>query len=450
MKTPICDFVNKYKNSGKMRLHMPGHKGKDFLGIESLDITEISGADVLYNAKGIIRESEENAAKLFGTKKTVYSAEGSSLSIRAMLYLAVLHAKENGRKPIISAGRNAHRVFMTAAALLDFEIAWIFPENKENIISCDISPGYLDAFLSESTEKPSAVYITSPDYLGNIADIKGISAVCKKHGVLLLVDNAHGAYLNFLCENMHPISLGADVCCDSAHKTLPVLTGGAYLHISENAPEMVNEYAEKAMSLFASTSPSYIIMQSLDMANKYIADGYPEKLSKTAFSVEKLKKRLSDFGFELVGNEPMKLVLSPKSMGYTGEEIAEILSKKGVECEFYDPDFVVMMFTPEIGDDEIDYIGNILLKTEKKEKISEKPPVLSISEKAMTVREAVFSPSEEIGVSECEGRILASSAISCPPAIPIIVCGEKIDKKAIECFEYYGIKKCRVVKEKLE
>ena len=122
MKTPICDFVNEYNKSGKLRLHMPGHKGKDFLGIEGYDITEISGADVLYNADGIIRESEENAARLFGTAKTVYSAEGSSLSIRAMLYLAVIYAKENGRKPIVAAGRNAHRVFMTAAALLDFEI----------------------------------------------------------------------------------------------------------------------------------------------------------------------------------------------------------------------------------------------------------------------------------------------------------------------------------------
>lgn len=446
MKTPICDFVNEYKNSGKLRLHMPGHKGKDFLGIEGYDITEISGADVLYDANGIIKESEENAAKLFNTAKTVYSAEGSSLSIRAMLYLAVLHAKENGRKPIIAAGRNAHRVFMTAAAFLDFEISWIFPENKENIISCDISPEYLDAFLSESDEKPSAVYITSPDYLGNIADIKGVSTVCKKHGVLLLVDNAHGAYLGFLPKNMHPIALGADICCDSAHKTLPVLTGGAYLHISGNAPDMMSEYAENAMSLFASTSPSYIIMQSLDMANKYIADGYPERLEKTAISVKNLKNRLADYGFDIIGNEPMKLTMSPKSMGYTGEEIAEILSANGVECEFFDPDFAVMMFTPEIGNGEIEHIGNILLNIEKREIITEKPPALSVPERVMTVREAVFSPSEEIDVSECEGRILASSAISCPPAIPIVVCGEKIDKNAMECFEYYGIKKCRVVR----
>lgn len=447
MKTPICDFVSEYIKSGKFRLHMPGHKGKSFLGIEEYDITEIDGADVLYDANGIIKESEENAARLFGAKKTIYSAEGSSLSIRAMLYIAVLHAKENGRKPIVAAGRNAHRVFMTAAALLDFEISWIFPQSKESVISCDISPEYLDAFLSESEEKPSAVYITSPDYLGNIADIKGISAVCKKHGALLLVDNAHGAYLGFLSEKIHPIALGADICCDSAHKTLPVLTGGAYLHISENAPDMMSNRAENAMLLFASTSPSYIIMQSLDMANKYISDGYPEKLKITADLIENLKKRLSDRGFELIGNEPLKLTLCPKSMGYTGTEIADILSENGVGCEFSDPDFVVMMFTPEIGNNEIEHIGNILLKIGKREKISAKPPVLSVPEKAMTVREAVFSVSEEIDVSESEGRILASSAISCPPAIPIVVCGEKINENAIKCFEYYGITKISVVKK---
>lgn len=446
MKTPICDFVNEYKNSGRLRLHMPGHKGKDFIGIEGYDITEITGADVLYNANGIIRESEKNASKLFGTKKTLYSTEGSSLSVRAMLYLATLYAKENGKKPLIAAGRNAHRVFMTAAALLDFDIAWIYPQKSESIISCDISPDYLDAFLSGMDKKPVAVYITSPDYLGNTADIKGLSAVCKKHGALLLVDNAHGAYLRFLPEDIHPISLGADICCDSAHKTLPVLTGGAYLHISENAPEIIEEYAENAMLLFASTSPSYIIMQSLDMANKYISDGYPERLSETAESVENLKKILSDNGFDVIGNEPMKLTVCPANMGYTGEEFADILSSNGIECEFSDPDFTVMMFTPEIGNGDIEHIGKVILSIEKREAIIRKPPVLSIPERAMTVREAAFSASEEIDVADCEGRILSSAAISCPPAIPITVCGEIISKDAIKCFEYYGIEKCRVVK----
>ena len=277
MNTPICDFVNKYAESEKARFHMPGHKGKGFLGTEHLDITEIDGADVLYNAKGIIKESQENASKLFGSEKTLYSAEGSSLSIRAMLYLALLYAKQSGRKPAIAAFRNVHKAFISASALLDIETQWIYPENQSGIISCGISPQNVDVLLTGIEEKPAALYVTSPDYLGNVQDIAGLSEVCKKHGILLLVDNAHGAYLKFLPQDIHPITLGADICCDSAHKTLPVLTGGAYLHISENAPDILYAEAERAMSLFASTSPSYLILQSLDIANKYMSDGYKRK-----------------------------------------------------------------------------------------------------------------------------------------------------------------------------
>lgn len=446
MKTPICDFINEYKISGKLRLHMPGHKGSGFLGIEANDITEIDGADVLYNAKGVIKESEENAAKLFGTAKTLYSAEGSSLSIRAMLYLALLHGKASGKRPIIAAGRNAHKVFMTAAALLDFETAWIFPENGENIISCEITAEYLDEFLSGISELPCAVYITSPDYLGNTADIKALSEVCKNHGVLLLVDNAHGAYLNFLPENIHPIALGADICCDSAHKTLPVLTGGAYLHISKNAPEMLGEYAENAMALFASTSPSYLILQSLDAANKYLAEGYSESLADFMSEVSSLKSRLSEFGYSLIGSEPLKLTLAPKGLGYTGEELAKILSENGIECEFSDPDFTVMMLTPEIGKEGLERVEKALCSVPRKEKITESAPMPAMPERAMSVREATFAQSEELEISQCLGRVLASAAVNCPPAIPIVVCGEIIDEAAIRCFEYYGIKTCNTVK----
>ena len=255
MKTPICDFVRQYAEEKNLRLHMPGHKGKGPLGFESWDITEIDGADVLYHCDGIIKESQDNAAKLFGSAKTVYSAEGSSLAIRAMLYLATLYGKSQGQRPLIAAGRNAHKTFMTAAALLDLEVQWLYPENRESILSCHITAEGLEKYLSTEGEKATAVYITSPDHLGNRADIQALSVVCRRHGALLLVDNAHGAYLNFLPQSLHPMALGADLCCDSAHKTLPVLTGGAYLHIGKGAPDLLSQQAERAMALFASTSP---------------------------------------------------------------------------------------------------------------------------------------------------------------------------------------------------
>ena len=276
MNTPICDFVRDYSQGRPLRMHMPGHKGEPSLGIEHLDITEIPGADMLYQASGIIRESQNNAASLFGSGLTLYSVEGSSLPIRAMLYLAKLHGK--GRCTVC-AGRNAHKVFITAAALLDMEVKWIYPDRVDSMVSCHISPEYLADYLDSLPEMPTAVYITSPDYLGNRADIRGLARVAHSRGCLMMVDNAHGAHLNCLPENAHPIALGADICCDSAHKTLPVLTGGAYLHISRSAPPELAENGAKALSAFASTSPSYLILQSLDQANRYLSDGYREKLA---------------------------------------------------------------------------------------------------------------------------------------------------------------------------
>lgn len=446
MNTPICDFVRTYADSHQLRLHMPGHKGTGALGIEHLDITEIEGADVLYRASGIIKESESNASGLFGTALTKYSTEGSSLSIRAMLYLAMLYARSTGREPRILAGRNVHHTFMTAAALLDLCVDWLYPEHWESLVSCEITAGYLDRMLDHPS-KPAAVYITSPDYLGNVADIAGLSAVCHKHGVLLLVDNAHGAYLNFLPESRHPIALGADVCCDSAHKTLPVLTGGGYLHISRQAPELFCQQAEKALSLFASTSPSYLIMQSLDAANRYLSEGYTERLAVFVQAIDDLKQMLADHGFSLLGNEPLKITIAPKSFGYTGEDLAGILAARGIVCEFADPDFVVFMFTPEISKSELEYLKQVLFEIPRTDAICQKPPMLSKPEQVCSIREALFAVSKEVTVQDSLGLTLASTRISCPPAIPIVVCGEKIDEDAIRCLEYYGVEICEIIDE---
>ena len=445
MNTPICDFVNQYKKSNPLRLHMPGHKGVNFTGIENADITEISGADSLYEANGIIKESEKNASRLFGCE-TLYSAEGSSLCIKAMLYLTVLFAKQNGKRPLIWAGRNVHKSFLHAAALLDFETEWLYSEEKSSYLSCFIDAEFLDRRFSECAELPVAVYITSPDYLGNITDIKSVSNVCKKHGVLLIVDNAHGAYLRFLPVSLHPIDLGADICCDSAHKTLPVLTGGAYLHISDSAPDIFFVQAKNALSLFGSTSPSYPIMQSLDFANKYLSEGYSKKLTAFINEIENLKDLLIEHGFELYGNEPLKLTIKAKPYGYSGYELADYLSDKNIICEFADPDFIVFMITPENGSDSLSVLKNALLSIEKKAEIEITPPKFNIPEKKVSVREAVFSESEVVPVSESIGRILASPCVACPPAVPIVVCGEEIDKNAAECFEYYGTKQCTVIK----
>lgn len=431
MNTPIYDFVNQYRKRDTLRLHMPGHKGTPLLGFEEYDITEISGADSLYEAQGIIKESEENASSLFGCP-TFYSTEGSSHCIRAMLFLA----KHTGVKKIL-AGRNAHKTFITACALLDLDIQWIYGDSS--YLSCNISADSLKQAIIN--EKPDAVYITSPDYLGNLADISSISKICKQYNVLLLVDNAHGAYLKFLEESIHPIDLGAHMCCDSAHKTLPCLTGGAYLHIKDKA---LAKKAKNALSVFGSTSPSYLILQSLDLVNKYICDGYKEKLKDIILNVQRLKKLLKNKGYCLYEEEPLKITICTKVSGYTGTDFAYQLRKQNIEPEFSDPDFTVLMLSI---DSDLEYLEKVLLSIEQKPIITSFPPQFSKPEKILSLKEAMSGDFEEISVVNAQGRIVSQLNIGCPPAVPIIVCGEKIDNNIIECFKYYGIEKCCVIKE---
>ena len=449
MNTPIADFVEAYIKQNMSRMHMPGHKGYGFLGCEAFDITEVNGADSLYEADGIIAESEANATKLFGTGRTVYSTEGSSQCIRAMLYLAVQNWKMKNQesKPLVVAARNVHKAFIYAAALLDFEIQWLWPEGEMNsLCSCKVSKELVEETLVKLKEKgvvPAAVYLTSPDYLGQRQDIEGIAYVCHKHGTLLTVDNAHGAYLHFTREVMHPVDLGADMSSDSAHKTLPVLTGGAYLQISKNMPEAIRKSAKSAMALFGSTSPSYLTMISLDKCNEYLAGSYREELKELVDRICTLKKELEESGWNVTLEEPLKMTVHMPGE-ISGSEYAMHLRKCQVECEYADPDFIVFMFTTKNTEEDLHRIREAFSdNTFSYKNIQYLTPAKCVQ--TMSVREAVFAPHEEIPVKEARGRICASPAVSCPPAIPIAVSGERIDENAIALFEYYGISTVDVI-----
>ena len=449
MNTPVCDFVQAYKDRRGVRMHMPGHKGMVHLGPESLDLTEISGADELYRAHGIIRESEENTARLFGAARTVFGTEGSSQCVRAMVALALSFSRNQGGPARLLAGRNAHQSFISAVALLGAEVDWLFPSpseaSAEDLLSCPVSPKALDQALS--FRRYAAVYLTSPDYLGHLADIASLAAVCHAHHTLLLVDNAHGAYLRFLPEDCHPLSLGADLCCDSAHKTLPCLTGAAYLHLSRSAPAFLADRLESAMKLFGSTSPSWLILQSLDLANGDLAGTFPSRLADAVCRLAGLKASLVSLGWILVGEESLKLTLEAKSFGYTGLALAERLRRHGIEPEFADPDFLTLMPSPDTPAAHWYRLSRALRSIPRRSPLLEMPPPLSHPPRACAIREALLGNQEVIPLSQAAGRILADASLSCPPAVYPAVPGERLTPEVIACFRYYGFTACSVLRE---
>ncbi len=442
MKTPIVSFLKSYQEKSPVRMHMPGHKGAGILGFEGMDLTEIYGADELFAAEGIIKESEQNASNLFGCP-TYYSTQGSTLCIQTMCTILCQDVKSKGKKPKILAGRNAHRSFIHAAALLDFEIEWLY--GKSDYLSCKIHAEDLEKAIIESL--PTAVYLTNPDYLGNLLDIKALASVCKKYNVLLAIDNAHGAYLRFLKDSLHPIDLGADLCCDSAHKTLPVLTGGAYLHLSESLNQVWKNDVKHFMEYFSSTSPSYLIMASLDAANEVLDTTFRNSLFECIQRVDGLKNTLVQHGYTILSGEPMKITISTKEFGYTGNEIANLLMECDIYPEFYDSDYIVLMPSPYNTKDDLKRLETCLCGIERKPILINKPPKLEQSKKAMNVRQALFSSSITLDVSKSLGQVCSSVTVSCPPAILPVIPGEVISESSIEVMKYYGIETVRVVKE---
>lgn len=472
MTTPIVDFVRSYAKSGTARLHMPGHKGQSLLGFEPLDITEICGADELYAPEGIIAESEANATRLFGTAHSYYSTEGSSQCIRAMLFLALQGAPQNGRRPVLLAARNAHKALLYAAALLDFDIRWLWPSAQAEgaLCSCPVTAEALTGALHAMAQQgisPFGVYVTSPDYLGGVQDIPALAAVCRAQGVPLLVDNAHGAYLRFLPQNCHPIAQGAAMCCDSAHKTLPVVTGGAYLHLGENAPVQEEAAVRGALALFGSTSPSYLILQSLDACNRQLTESYPAGLQWCCSRLSALRGELNAAAqaagcpvplvLDGPGREPLKLTLDAAALGMTGTALADALRGGQLECEYADPRYVVLMFTPCNPPEDYARLRTVLRqclhglpaagRLPQPEELAGEFMALAQQARAhCTIRQAVFAPQERIPVQQALGRICAMPTVSCPPAIPIAVSGEEITPAALELMQRYGVTEVSVLR----
>lgn len=444
--TPLKRALDEYIRQDYARLHMPGHKGASispFGELMAYDVTEVEGTDSLFEDDGPLKELEEIFTRLYDTKGTVMSAGGSTLCIQAMLRMV---AKKEGR---ILAGRNIHAAAVNAMALLGLEPVWVYPDRKqEERLIGEISPDAIRSVLEKEKQAGTldslcAVYVTSPDYFGVMSDIRSIAQIAHEYGLPLLVDNAHGAHLHFLKEEYHPMQLGADLCCDSLHKTMPALTGAALLHTSDAkyCPQM-----KGAMTVFGSTSPNYLIMLSMDSTAAFLMQDGAERIQQTVTRCEELRQKAREKGFVLPQHcDPMRLTLPLAGTGWDAQNFRKLLRKHKIMEEYLSDSGCVLLFSPFNKEEDFKRTEALLDEVLIQNQPFTAFPIVP-SEKVMSLREAFLSPKESVPVEKAEGRIAAQVKITCPPGIPLVMPGERLHKEIIKILKNSGIFVIDVVK----
>ncbi len=424
MNTPICDFLEKYTAENKLRLHTPGHKGEF-----PHDITEICGADSLYESKDneIIGESEINARSVFGSLKTCYSCGGSTLAIQAGL--AVL--KSQGVRTI-AASRCSHRSLAMAASLLQMNVKWLYPPE---FLSANVT------YDAEAIRDADALFITNVDYYGGTWRFVNPK-------IPVLIDNAQASYLRFVdkrifgVEYVHPLELGFPlICADSAHKTLPVLTGGAYLHFS---PGTDPSRAKEMMALFGSSSPSYLILESLDRFNGMIAKN-TQLVNNACGAVAEMKDRLIQAGVPILKSDPLRVTVNACEYGMTGIEYAQILRDSGIECELADRNKAVLLFSAATTLEDCERAQMAMLFVPSKGATSPAQLPVIRATANMPMWEAMYKPFKTIPLRSASGEVCARFVAPCPPGIPLIMPGEIIDHNVIDALWAHGVQNVPVI-----
>jgi len=440
--TPLYTALVNHKNCNRASFHTPGHKcaaGALPQDLLQLDFTELPDTDSLFEASGAILQAEQAAAALFGTKRTLISSGGCTLCIQTMLRLAA----PNGGK--IIAGRVLHRSAVNAMALLGLQPIWVLPRQNagDSLAGRICAQDIADAIAQNPDAK--AVYLTSPDYFGVLSDISAISTVCKQQDIPLLVDNAHGAHLMFTTQNLHPITLGASMTACSAHKTLPVLTGGAWLNIADSR---FVDAAKDAMALFGSTSPSYPIMASLDLSRAWLSEHGAEAYRKLEHTVAELKQLAAGRGIALPQGvvDPTRITLNTASIGLTGISAAEVFRQMGVEPEYADAAHVVLIATPFNTKADFDRLIAAIRAFPIAPALQSRAVLPPLPPIKVLPRQAIFGQSEEVSLQNAQGRIAAQTACPCPPGVPVVMPGEIIAKEVIEFLQGYGFFAIKVLK----
>lgn len=448
----LYNKLNSYGKSNYYPFHMPGHKRNIEMmpewNVFGMDITEIDGFDNLHNPKDILKHSMEKAVSLYKTKASYFLINGSTVGILSAI--AAVSAK--GQKILLA--RNSHKSVFHAVFLNELEAAYIYPEiNNEFRINGGLLTEDIEEMLITHPEI-KAVVVTSPTYEGVVSDIEGIAKLVHKYEIPLIVDEAHGAHFGF--EAGFPdtaINKGADIVIQSLHKTLPALTQTSLLHLQGN---LVNkEKLEKYLSIYQTSSPSYILLASIDYCiNLMESDGvrllknYSVKLTTLRNKLKQLKHiklldRKQDEQTSFFDLDPSKLLLSVKGTDITGKELYDLLRDKyQLQMEMKMGDYVLAMTSlmdQEEGyhrlwsalkelDDIIRFKENKILKSDLK---TIKPKIVK------SIYEADCMKKERVPLERTVGKVVAEFIYLYPPGIPFIVPGEIMSEELLDLLKYY-------------
>ena len=412
------------------RFHVPGHKG--FLS--SHDVTELSCTDNLYSSNGIIRDSENLISEMYGSYFSSFSTFGNTLCIQSILRLCF------PKGGFVLVPRNVHKSTVYAMSALNIEPIWVNVDYEKNVSCKDVEK------CIKENKNIDGIFITSPDYFGRIADIVSIKKICKN--IPLLVDNAHGSHLIFF--KKHPITLGADLSADSAHKTLPVLTGGAWFHVSRQYAmntSILFEDLKYSSEFFGSSSPSFLILESLEKCANWMRFSAQNEFNILYDKVKKLKKKFSEI-IDYNTDDPVRISFDTRKIGYTSDEFNKYLIKHRIQSEFNFGTKTLLVPSPFNSEKDWMRLYKALNNLSPKREIKEQDIKVRNHIKIMSLREATFSECERVPVDLCEGRVSAQVVFRCPPGIAEFVPGELIQKEDIEILKSMNFESIKVVKSK--
>ncbi len=436
-----------YSDNKRIPLHMPGHKGNaEFPNPYSIDITEIDGFDNLHYPEGILKESMEWASSIYDSKKTYYLVNGSTVGILSSIFSTT----EKGDSILIS--RNCHKSVYHGVILNELEVEYVYPQIIQKLgIQGGILPEDVENQL-KSNDKIKAVLIVSPTYEGIVSDIKAIASITHAYGIPLIVDEAHGAH--FLYSEHYPktaLELGADLVIQSVHKTMSALTQTALLHVSNRFNQI--EKLEQYLSMLQTSSPSYVLMASLEnsiysmnMLGNNKMDAFYKNLCVYESKIETINVfhglRNSYIGnFGVYDIDKTKLLISHR--GYkskSGLLIEQLRKIYKIEMEMSGMDYVLGILTPYDKSCELDMVFNALNELSKEYIAFDEALPHIESRRANSVlklSEGFKEKKKRIRIEESKGCIAGEFVYLYPPGIPILAPGEYIEESVLEMIKEY-------------